>query len=249
LPATQRPAHNWFGCRGGREEILGTLYVVGTPIGNLEDITLRALRVLAEVDLIAAEDTRVTRVLLNHHGIRTPLAPFHEFSRAAAVDKLLARLQQGDVALVSDAGMPGISDPGYRLVRGAIDAGLEVVPVPGPSAVIAALAVSGLPTHSFTFVGFLPRKSGQRRRLFEQQRERGETLVAFESPHRLLAALNDLAAVLPERQTAVARELTKRFEQVVRGTASVALAAFQSHPPRGEITLLVAGRASAEVES
>jgi 16S rRNA (cytidine1402-2'-O)-methyltransferase len=145
--------------------------------------------------------------------------------------------------------MPGISDPGYRLVRGALDAGHAVVPVPGPSAVIAALAVSGLPTHSFTFVGFLPRKSGQRRRLFEQQRERGETLVAFESPHRLLASLRDLAAVLPSRQTAIARELTKRFEQVVRGSAAEVLAAFEAGPPRGEITLLVAGRASAETES
>ncbi len=224
---------------------LGTLFVVGTPIGNLEDITLRALRVLSEVDLIAAEDTRVTRVLLEHHGIKTPLIPFHEYSRAAAVQKLLARLEQGDVALVSDAGTPGISDPGCALVQGALAAGMPVTAVPGPSAVIAALAISRLPTHSFTFVGFLPRKSGPRRRLFEAQRERGETLVAFESPYRLVASLRDLAAVLPNRPTVVARELTKKFEQVVRGTASEVLAHFEATPPRGEITLLVAGRSRA----
>jgi 16S rRNA (cytidine1402-2'-O)-methyltransferase len=235
--------------RCAREGGLGTLYVVGTPIGNLEDITLRALRVLSEVDLIAAEDTRVTRVLLDHHGIHTPLVPFHEYSRTAAVQRLLSRLEHGDVALVSDAGTPGISDPGYRLVRGALDAGVAVVPIPGPSAVISALVVSGLPTHSATFIGFLPRKSGQRRRLFEAQRERGETLIAFESPQRLLSALADLAAVLPDRQTAVARELTKKFEQVVRGTASAVLAAVRAAPPRGEITLLVAGRSAAEPAS
>lgn len=232
--------------RCGLEGWLGTLYVVGTPIGNLADITLRALRVLADVDLIAAEDTRVTRVLLEHHGIKTPMVPFHEHSRDRTVQHLLGKLEHGDVALVSDAGMPGISDPGSALVRGALSAGVVVVPIPGPSAVITALVVSGLPTHSFTFVGFLPRKSGQRRRLFERQRERGETLIAFESPFRLVATLRDLAAVLPDREAAVGRELTKKFEQVVRGAATVVLAAFQASPPRGEVTLMVAGRSSGE---
>ena len=226
--------------------MLGTLYLVGTPIGNLEDVTLRALRVLREVEVIAAEDTRVTRVLLEHHGIRTPLTPFNEFSRATAVRRLLERLQLGDIALVSDAGMPAISDPGFKLVREALDEGVPVVVVPGPSAVPSALVVSGLPTHSFTFVSFLPRKSGQRRRLFEAQRERGETLIAFESPHRLIAALTDLAAVLPDRPAAVARELTKKFEQVVRGSSTEVLAHFQQNAPRGEITLLVAGRTASE---
>jgi 16S rRNA (cytidine1402-2'-O)-methyltransferase len=217
---------------------------VGTPIGNLEDITLRALRVLKEASVVAAEDTRVTRTLLKHYQIETPMVPFHEFSRERAVQNLLAQLEQGDVALVSDAGTPGVSDPGYPLVRGALTAGHAVVPIPGPSAVLAALIASGLPTHSFTFIGFLPRKSGQRRRLFEEHGERGETLIAFESPHRLSKALDDLAAVLPERPTAVGRELTKAFEEFVRGSASEVAAHFTRHAPRGECTLLVAGRSS-----
>jgi 16S rRNA (cytidine1402-2'-O)-methyltransferase len=216
--------------------------VVATPIGNLEDVTMRALRVLREVDVVAAEDTRVTRVLLEHYGIDTPLTLFNEFSRAGAIARLVERLEREDVALVSDAGTPQVSDPGFRLVQRALECGIDVVPIPGPSAVLAGLVGSGLPTHSFRFIGFLPRKSSQRRRLFEEQRERGETLIAFESPFRLVATLSDLAAVLPRRPGAVARELTKKFEEFVRGTSEELLAHFQATAPRGELTLLVAGR-------
>jgi len=221
---------------------VGILYVVGTPIGNLEDVTLRALRVLRSVPVVAAEDTRVTRTLFRAHDISTPLVSFHEFSSARSRDRLVDRLDEGDLALVTDAGMPGISDPGFPLVRDALAAGHQVVPVPGPSAVIAALAAAGLPTHDFCFRGFLPRTSSQRRRFFDDVRTEEHTLVVFESPHRLLAALADLVAVLgPERRLAIARELTKKFEEVFRGTAEQAVEHFTQHPPRGEFTLVVAG--------
>jgi 16S rRNA (cytidine1402-2'-O)-methyltransferase len=221
---------------------VGTLYVVGTPIGSLEDVTLRALRVLRSVPVIAAEDTRVTRVLLRAYDIHTPLVSFHEFSSPARRGRLVDRLDQGDVALVTDAGMPGISDPGFPLVRDALAAGHDVVPVPGPSAVIAALAAAGLPTHAFCFHGFLPRTSAQRRRFFGQAAPGEQTLVVFESPHRLPAALADLVEVVgPLRRLAVARELTKKFEEVFRGTAAEAVDHFRHHPPRGECTLVIAG--------
>lgn len=228
----------------GRDTTLvGTLYVVGTPIGNLEDITLRAVRILREVDLIAAEDTRVTRTLLTAHQIATPLASFHEFTGPAKVRRLVERLATGDVALVSDAGMPGLSDPGYPLIRAALEAGHEVVPIPGPSAILAGLVASGLPMHAFTFHGFLPRKSGERRKLLASVEESGHTQVMFESPHRLVAALKDAVAVLgPDRPLVVARELTKKFEEVVRGSAGEVLARFERQAPRGEITLLIGPR-------
>jgi 16S rRNA (cytidine1402-2'-O)-methyltransferase len=220
--------------------MVGTLYLVATPIGNLEDITLRALRVLKEVPLVAAEDTRVTRTLFRAHAISTPLVSFHEFTSAARRGRLLDRLAEGDLALVTDAGMPGISDPGYPLIRDALAAGHAVVPVPGASSVLAALVASGLPTHSFCFHGFLPRTSAGRRRFFEQHASADTTLVLFESPHRVLAALADLVAVLgPVRPLAVARELTKRFEEVFRGTAAEALEHFRAHAPRGEFTLVI----------
>ena len=165
-----------------------TLYVVATPIGNLEDITFRALRVLREVSLIAAEDTRKTRRLLTAYGIKTPVTSYHEHSREAKLSHLLGRLEQGDVALVSEAGMPGISDPGYELVVSAIERGVAVVPVPGPSVLVTALAVSGLNASEFIYVGFLPRKKGQRRRLLEQVADEERTIVAFEAPHRVIAA-------------------------------------------------------------
>jgi 16S rRNA (cytidine1402-2'-O)-methyltransferase len=221
---------------------VGTLFVVATPIGNLEDITLRALRTLREVDVVAAEDTRVTRKLLAAHAISTPRVSFHEFSSSRRRERLVDRLAQGDVALVTDAGMPGVSDPGFPLIRDAIEAGHTVVPIPGPSAVLAALVASGLPMHAFCFAGFLPRTTAQRRRFFRERATEPESLVVFESPHRLTAALADLVAELgPARPVAVGRELTKRFEEVVRGTAAEALAHFTTRPPRGEFTLVIGG--------
>jgi 16S rRNA (cytidine1402-2'-O)-methyltransferase len=219
---------------------MGTLYVVGTPIGNLEDITFRAVRVLSEVDLIAAEDTRVTRTLLNHYQITTPLSSFHEFSGPGKVRRLVERLAGQDVALVSDAGTPGISDPGFPLIRAAIEAGIAVVPIPGPSATLTALVVSGLPMHAFTYLGFMPRKSGERRRLLESLADADLTQVVYESPHRLLATLADVVAVLgPDRPLAVGRELTKKFEEIVRGPAAEVLERFRRRAPRGEFTLVI----------
>lgn len=221
---------------------MGTLYLVSTPIGNLEDITLRALRILSEVDAIAAEDTRHTRKLLKHHRIDTPLISYHEHSKSERADQLLERLSEGSLALVSDAGTPVLSDPGYELVRAVLQAGYAVVPIPGPSAPVAALVASGLPTDRFLFLGFLPRKAGERRRLLQQLEHEPATLVAFEAPHRLRATLSDSAAALgPERQAAVCRELTKLHEQVHRGSLAQLQAEFAETAPRGEITLVVAG--------
>ncbi len=220
--------------------VMGTLYIVGTPIGNLEDITLRAIRILREVDVIAAEDTRVTRTLLNAHQITTPLVSFHEFSGPSQVRRLVDRLATSDVALVSDAGMPGLSDPGFPLIRAAIEAGVTVVPIPGPSAILSALVASGLPMHAFAFHGFLPRKSGERRRFLASLEESTLSNVVFESPHRLVAALKDVVETLgPEWPLAVGRELTKKFEELVRGTASEALERFTRQAPRGEITIVI----------
>jgi 16S rRNA (cytidine1402-2'-O)-methyltransferase len=220
---------------------MGTLYLVGTPIGNLEDVTLRALRVLREVSVIAAEDTRTTRKLLSHYDIHTPLTSFHDFSGPGKVRRLLDRLSEADVALVSEAGMPGLSDPGYPLVRAALDAGLPVTTVPGPTALVSALVISGLPTHSCHYLGFLPRKAGARRRLLERVATEPDTLVMYESPHRLVAALGDIEAVLGARPAAVARELTKHFEEVVRGTVTEAREHFERIAPRGEFTLVIGG--------
>ncbi|MFQ5811585.1 MAG: 16S rRNA (cytidine(1402)-2'-O)-methyltransferase [Anaerolineae bacterium] len=220
---------------------MGTLYIVGTPIGNLEDVSLRALRILGEVDLIAAEDTRRTRKLLTHYGIETPLTSYHEHNKLTKLDELLSTLQQKDVALVSEAGMPGLSDPGYELIEAAIARGIPVVPVPGPSAVVTALVVSGLPTDSFLYLGFLPRRQKQRRQLLASVAGETRTLVAFEAPHRLRASLADLKAVLGDRRIALARELTKVYEEVWRGSIGQALAHFEENPPRGEFTLVIEG--------
>jgi len=217
-----------------------TLYVVATPIGNLEDVTLRALRVLREVSLIAAEDTRTTRKLLAHYDIRARLISYNEHNKAARTPRLLAALRDGDVALVSEGGTPVISDPGQDLVTAALEAGFTVTPIPGPSAVTAALAVSGLSTRQFTYLGFLPRRAGERRRLFAALRDDPRTIVAFESPHRLLRSLSDMHAEWSERRIAVCRELTKLFEEVFRGSISEALEHFADRP-RGEFTLVVEG--------
>ena len=224
----------------------GTLYLVATPIGNLEDITYRAVRTLREADLIACEDTRQTRKLLDHYGIAKPLVSYHEHNEAARAEELVARMQAGgSVALVSDAGMPLVSDPGYRVVHRAIAAAIPVVPVPGPSALVAALAASGLPTDAFTFGGFLPAKSGQRVRLLESLREETATQVFYEAPHRIMAALADIETILGERQVVVARELTKVHEEFLRGTASAVRAKLAERPAvKGEITLLI-GKATA----
>jgi 16S rRNA (cytidine1402-2'-O)-methyltransferase len=216
-----------------------TLFVVATPIGNLEDVTLRALRVLAEVDLIAAEDTRTARKLLARHAIRARLLSYNDHNKSQRIPRILHALRDGDVALVSEGGTPVISDPGLDLVAAAAGAGFDVVPVPGPSAVTAALAVSGLPARQFTYLGFLPRRAGERRRLFASLRDDRRTLVAFESPRRLRASLQAMLDSLGDRPVAVCRELTKAFEEVFRGAISEALARFAE--PRGEFTIVIAG--------
>ncbi len=220
---------------------MGVLYVVATPIGNLEDLTLRALRTLGEVTLIAAEDTRTTAKLLARYEIRTPMVSFFEHNEVVRQDEILRAVGAGDVALVSEAGMPTISDPGYRLVQAAIERGVNVVPVPGPSAVLAALVVSGLPTDRFLFLGFLPRRQAARKRQLASVRDQPYTMVCFEAPHRLLAALRDMQETLGDRQMAVACELTKLYEHVWRGSASGALEHFSQTEPRGEFTLVLAG--------
>ncbi len=219
----------------------GTLYVVATPIGNLEDITYRAVRVLKEADLIACEDTRHTAKLLQHYGIDKPTVSYHEHNEASRAEELVAKLEQGlNIAQVSDAGMPGISDPGYRVIKLAIERGIQVVPAPGASALIAALAASGLPTDSFEFHGFLPAKSGQRRTLLERLRETRNTVVAYEAPHRIVETMRDIVELLgPERPVVLARELTKVHEEFVRGSAAEVLARVQANEPKGEITLLL----------
>jgi 16S rRNA (cytidine1402-2'-O)-methyltransferase len=220
----------------------GILHLVATPIGNLEDITFRAVRVLKEADLIACEDTRQTRKLLDHYGIATPTVSYHQHNEAERAAELAARLLGGArIALVSDAGMPLVSDPGFRVVQAAIAAGVAVEPVPGPSAVLAALAASGLGTDAFHFAGFLPAKQGQRRKTLEALRHEPATLIFYEAPHRILETLRAVVEVLGPRPVVVARELTKMHEEFLRGTAAEVTAALASRPMvKGEITLLVA---------
>jgi 16S rRNA (cytidine1402-2'-O)-methyltransferase len=218
----------------------GTLYLVATPIGNLEDITLRALRVLRECDVVAAEDTRHTGRLLQHFGISKPLLSYFQFNEAKRSEELLERLKRGEkIALVTDAGSPGISDPGARVVAAAIGAGLRVESVPGPCALVAALTASGLPTDEFHFAGFLPHKSGQRRRQLEGLRAVPGTLVFYESPYRIIKFLEELAELFPERKLVLARELTKKFEEFQRGTAAQLLERMQSKSPKGEFVVVV----------
>src|SRR5688572_169005 len=197
---------------------MGTLYLVATPIGNLEDMTLRALRILREVSLIAAEDTRTSRVLLNHFEIKTPLTSYHEFNKTAKLQNIYDALAVGDVALISDAGTPGISDPGYELVQGAIEQGYPVIPIPGASAVITALMASGLPTDSFIYAGFLPKKAAGCRSLLESFKQEKRTLIVYESPHRIVETLQIVIEVMgASRPVCVAREMTKHYEEFFRG--------------------------------
>lgn len=221
---------------------MGTLYLVATPIGNLEDLSPRAVRVLREAVLIAAEDTRHSGRLLSHFEIHSPLTSYFEHNKLSKLDKILAALATGDVALISDAGTPAINDPGYELVRAAIAAGHAVSPVPGPSSALAALTVSGLPTDAFLYLGYLPRKPSERRTFLAEVAGLPYTLIFLESPHRLLEALADLESALGDRSMAVARELTKLHEQVWRGTVAGARVYFEQNPARGEFTLVVAGQ-------
>ena len=220
------------------------LYVAATPIGNLEDITLRALRALEESGLIAAEDTRTTGRLLRHYGIETPLVSFNEHNQKSRTPEILARLATEDVALVTDAGMPGISDPGLYLVEAARGQGADVVPIPGPSAVTAAVAASGIPSRSFLFLGFLPRRRADRRRALEAVSGEEHALVMFEAPHRLKASLEDMLDCLGDREMAVCREMTKFHEEIFRGTVSQAMVHFSE--PRGEMTVVIAPPAQVE---
>jgi 16S rRNA (cytidine1402-2'-O)-methyltransferase len=223
-------------------EQVGTLFVVGTPIGNLEDISPRALDVLRRVSLIASENPPRTQRLLARYEIETPMMRFtdaYDRKKESRTGAVLAALRAGDVALVSEAGMPGLADPGYELIQAVLDEGFDVVPVPGPAAVSAALSVSGLPAERFLFLGFLPRKRAARRALLASVADRPFTLVAYESPHRLLAALEDVADALGSRPVAVAGELTKLYEEVRRGTAAELVASFEKEGPRGEYTLVI----------
>ncbi|MDH3943275.1 MAG: 16S rRNA (cytidine(1402)-2'-O)-methyltransferase, partial [Anaerolineae bacterium] len=217
------------------------LFLVATPIGNLGDISARALQTLRDVSLIAAEDTRRTAKLLSHFNIHTPQTSYFDHNKGTKLGKVLAAMQKGDVALVCDAGSPALNDPGYLLVRAAVEAGHTVSPIPGPSAPVAALTASGLPSDQFVYLGYLPRKSGQRRTVIRDVAHMPYTLIWLESPHRLSAALEDLGAELGARQIAVAGELTKMYEEIFRGTIEQAIAHFKQHPARGEYTLVVEG--------
>ncbi|MGA2000366.1 MAG: 16S rRNA (cytidine(1402)-2'-O)-methyltransferase [Terriglobales bacterium] len=217
------------------------LYVVGTPIGNLEDITLRALRILRQVDVIACEDTRHTQKLLNHYGIGTPMVSHHEHNEITRAAELILKLEEGArIALVTDAGMPAVSDPGFRLISLAIRHHIPVIPIPGASAFLSALVASGLATDSFRFSGFLPAKRGERRSLLETIRNTPRTQIFYEAPHRIVEAMEDVAAVLGgSRHVVIAREVTKLHEEFLRGRADEVLDRLRAHPPKGEITLLI----------
>jgi len=218
---------------------VSALYIIATPIGNLEDISLRALRLLGEVKLIAAEDTRTTRHLLDKYNIKAKLTSYHEHNKFAKLRYIMDCLAEGDVALVSEAGMPGLSDTGYELIASAIKQGISVVPVPGASAVITALVASGLPADQFVYIGFLPRRKGERQRLLKSIMNEPRTIIAFEAPHRLSSSLKDALEVLGDRQIAVCRELTKVYEEIFRGNISRAIDYFSQ--PKGEFTIVIQG--------
>jgi len=222
----------------------GILYIVATPIGNLEDITLRALRVLREVDMIAAEDTRHTQILLRHHDIYTPLTSYHEHNEKTKAQELVTRLVRGkNIALVSDAGTPAISDPGFRLVVQAIRAGVRIIPIPGASALTAVLSATGLPTDRFVFEGFLPAKKSQRRERLQTLRDETRTLIFYEAPHRLKDTLDDIHELLGNREAVLAREVSKIHEEFLRGPVSTLVRALGSGEVRGEVTLIISGSA------
>ncbi len=221
----------------------GRLYIVSTPIGNMEDITLRALRILKEVDLIAAEDTRRTGLLLKHFGIQASLTSYFEGNELKKREFILAKLKEGkNVALVSDAGTPGVSDPGFRLIQLAIENQLPIIPIPGSSAVITALSVSGLPTDAFLFKGFLPHKSKKRRDLLKELENARETIIFYESPHRISGTLRDILEILGDRETVLTRELTKVYEEIIRGKVSEILNQVGDRTLKGEITLVISGK-------
>ena len=221
----------------------GILYAVGTPIGNLKDITLRALEILKGVDLIASEDTRHTRKLLSHYDIHIPLISFYQHNEIRRVPYLIRRLKDGaNVALVSKAGMPGISDPGYSLIKEAVKEEITIVPIPGPTALIVGLVASGLPTHSFVFEGFLGRKKGNRIKKLTQLKEEERTIIIYEAPHRVRRVLSEIREVLGDRQMVIGRELTKKFEEILRGRVSEIEKILEKKKPRGEFTLVIQGK-------
>lgn len=225
---------------------MGTLYLVATPIGNLEDISPRGVRILREAILIAAEDTRHTGSLLKHFNITTPLTSYFEHNKLNKLDLILAKLTEGDVALVSDAGTPAINDPGYELVKAALASNFDVRPVPGPSSPIAALTVSGLPTDSFLYLGYLPSKATDRRKALTQSADQPHTLIFLESPHRIVGSLEDILSTIGNRRICVAREMTKLYEEYWRGEVSGAVDYFKSKEPRGEFTLVIEGKKKEE---
>ena len=229
---------------------MAALYIVANPIGNLEDITYRAVRTLSEADLIAAEDTRHTKILLDKYNIKKPMSSYHKFNIKSKTNYFIEQIKNGkNVALVSDAGMPGISDPGYELIKLAIDEGIQVVPIPGPSAVVTALSASGLPTDKFSFLGFLPKKSGKQRKIFRDLIEYDGTIIIYESPFRILKTLKELEALLGQRDVVVARELTKKFEEIVRGKINSVIDILSHKTVKGEITLLVQGNSKQDAQS
>ena len=227
---------------------MGTLYLVATPIGNLEDMSPRAIRVLREASLIAAEDTRHTGILLKHFDIETPITSYFEHNKLGKLDFILEQLSKGDVALVSDAGSPAINDPGYELVKAALASNYDVRPVPGPSAPIAALTVSGLPTDSFLYLGYLPHKTSERHKRLQEVESQPYTLVFLESPYRIVEALEDILSILGNRRICVGREMTKMFEEYWRGDVSGAVEYFRSQPARGEFTLVIEGKTTDDDE-
>lgn len=225
---------------------MGTLFIVATPIGNLEDITFRAVRILAEVDLIAAEDTRHTKILLTKYNVSTPMTSYHKFNIKSKTDHLVGLLKEGkNIALVSDSGLPGISDPGYELVSSAIVSGIRVEPIPGPSASVTALAVSGLSTERFVFEGFLPKKPGKKKKALEALKNQPGTIIIYESPYRVVKTLTDIEKVLGDRQVAVCRELTKKFEEIIRGKAGEVLEKLKDRRILGEVVVVVEGSTQA----
>lgn len=228
---------------------VGNLYIVSTPIGNLEDITLRAIRILKEAGIIAAEDTRHTKKLLSRYDIHVPLTSYHDFNKYEKAEVLIAKIKEGiNVALVSDAGTPGISDPGYYLIKRAIEEGIKVIPIPGATAMTAALSVSGLPTDRFSFIGFLPKKRSAREKTLRILSEIEHTLILYESPHRIFKTLNEIREIFGERRISVARELTKIHEEIIRGTVSEVIDQLGQHP-KGEIVIIIEGKGKEDRDS